>query len=263
MAIKITGANASTDQAGTGVASGLYAHAEGFNTKATYQYAHASGRNSVSSGYCSYAQGDAATANTDAAHAEGSGTTASGIASHAEGSSCVASGTNSHAQGAYAVASRRGQHAQGMVYFSAAGDAQANTFMTGALTTDATPLPLYFYSTDTSATLTGANTNVLTIPVNRAHQFRIGVVARRSDVSGDAAGWTFTGLIARGSSGNSAAFVGTTQVQTWGTSSAAAWDVTVSIDTTDATNNYLKIVATGEAAKTIRWVARIETVEVG
>jgi hypothetical protein len=118
-------------------------------------------------------------------------------------------------------------------------------------------------SADTSApTLTGQTINVLTLLATRTFQVKAQVVARRTDVDGEAAGWDWSALVARDSTGN-ARIVGNPVYNTWGDTNAAAWDLSFSIDTTDATNNYLKLTATGEASKTIRWVARLDWVEVG
>lgn len=290
MATRLTGAGGSSDQTGNNKAKGVLAHAEGYtalasgddshaegwgttasgaeahaegqSTTASNSGSHAEGFTTTASGTYAHAEGYTTTASANGAHAEGQSTTASGTGAHAEGDHCVASGNSSHAQGLYAAATRYGQHAQAAGgIFVAAGDAQTSTFVASRSTTDATVSQLIFNG-GTSATLTGTNANVLTIPVNRAHQFRVSVVARRDDVSGDAAGWAFSGLVARGSSG-SAALVGTLDARAWGSAGAAAWDVTVSVDTSDSTNNYLAVTVTGEAAKTIHWVARIETVEAG
>jgi hypothetical protein len=242
------------------LASDATAHAEGHSTQATGTYSHAEGFSCVASGSTSHAEGGSSTAAGTGSHAEGY-STANGTYAHSEGYATIAGGNYSHASGNQGVASRLAQRAQGGVLFAVAGDGQANAFVAGISTTDATPAVLTFNASATK-TLTGAATNVLTIPVNRAHQFRVSVVARRSDVSGDTAGWVFEGLAARGSSGD-AAFVGTVDGRAWGAAGAAAWDVTLTVNTGDATNNYLAVTATGEAAKTIRWVATIETTEVG
>lgn len=317
MGTKVTGSKGSTDVAGSGKASGAFAHAEGAGTVASDTAAHAEGNSTTASGAYSHAEGSSTQASNAFAHAEGDSTTASGGSAHAEGSATIASGANSHAEGTgtwaqasnahaegngsqatgaaahaegsncfatgasshaegnlsqangqtshaqgwQALASRIGQDAQAAGQFAAAGDAQSNVFVAHRQTTDATASTLFFDG-GTTATLTTEATNVLTVPVNRAHQFRVEVIARRSDVSGDAAGWEFCGVIVRGSSGN-AAFAGTVQGQAWGTAGAAAWDVTLAIDTSNATNNYLAITVTGLAAQTIRWVATITTTEVG
>jgi hypothetical protein len=292
MALKITGGKGSTDTAtvsgvpslakglyahaeGTASnASGDYSHAEGYSTIATGAYAHAEGNSTIASSNAAHAEGNAcyatdqyahaegsgSQAQTMAAHAEGLGTTASGTASHSEGWNTTASGNYGHAQGVDAIANRHAQHARSAGRFTAVGDAQACGYVARRQTADATPAALTFDGG--AVVLTGAGANVLTVPVDRAHQFRVNAVARRSDVSGDVAGWEFRGLIGRGSSGD-AAIVGTVQASSWGSAGAAAWDVSLSVNTANATNNYLAITATGEAGKTIKWVANVETVEVG
>ena len=79
---------------------GIYAFAEGFDTKA--------------SGDASHAEGDGATASGTASHAEGSSTQATGQGSHAEGFRAQASGSTSHAEGNGAKASGSASHAEGL-----------------------------------------------------------------------------------------------------------------------------------------------------
>ena len=83
----------------TNVASGPFAHAEGWGTKATNNSSHAEGRLSQATGVQS--------------HAEGHNTLASGTVSHAEGKSTVASGENSHAEGYASQATADYAHAEG------------------------------------------------------------------------------------------------------------------------------------------------------
>lgn len=276
MATRVLGKQGSDDATGTGRATGYLAHAEGQSTTASGgegphaegksstasgNASHAEGVSTVASGNASHAEGDSTFATANLSHAEGYGSAAQATAAHAEGNSSSASGYCSHAEGMQSLAGRYAQDAKAAGYFTTTGDAQASRFVARRITTDAVAAILTFDG-GAAATLSGANTNVLTIPINRAHRFRVDVVARRSDVSGDAAGWEFTGLIVRGASGN-ATFVNAVDGKAWGSNGAMPWDVTLSIDTTDVTNNYLKVTATGEAAKTIRWVATISTTEVG
>lgn len=110
------------------IATGQYAHAEGYGTKASGDYSHAEGRNtqatspethaegngSKATGWVSHAEGNATTASGDCSHAEGSATTASGKWSHAEGINSVASGETSHAEGNATEATGSGAHSEGM-----------------------------------------------------------------------------------------------------------------------------------------------------
>lgn len=81
------------------VASGEYAHAEGYMVKATGDYSHAEGNSSIASDYGSHAEGESTVASGACSHAEGSVTTASGVEAHTEGFCTVASGVASHAEG--------------------------------------------------------------------------------------------------------------------------------------------------------------------
>jgi hypothetical protein len=129
---------------GTGLASGSYSTAQGFNTIASGQASRADGYNTIASGNNSHAEGDTTIASGFASHSEGaltiaagglSGYThaegfqtqalsayshaegfnsiASGIASHAEGKSTQASGNYSHAEGDGTTASGIASHAEG------------------------------------------------------------------------------------------------------------------------------------------------------
>ena len=177
------------------------------------------------------------------------------------GTQSQAPGNYAHAQGQQAKASAVCQDAQSGGAFVLVGDAQASTFVARRETTDATPVVLYFDG-GTTATLTGGGTNVLTIPVNRAYYIDIKVVARRNDSPEEMACFTFRGLVVRNTANDAwfpAALTSDTPVKV----TATTWNATVTLDTSNATNNYLKITVTGAAGQTIRWVARLDTVEVG
>jgi hypothetical protein len=261
---KTTGAfraGSTTGAAWDAASRGAQSHATGLNTTASGAQALATGSSSTAAGAQAVATGNFSEASGAQSLAGGSSAIASGEASFAYGYIAEALGSFSRGGGRKSRATRYGQDAWATADFADSGDAQFSRFVASRSTSSATPAVLTFDG-GASVFITGASTNVLTIPINRAHQFRVSVVARRSDVSGDAAGWTFEGLLARGSSGN-AAFVGTVDARAWGSAGAAAWDVTLTVNTSNATNNYLVITVTGEAAKTIRWVATIETTEVG
>lgn len=219
-------------------ASGVHSHAEGTQTAATAAQAHAEGNLTTASGPYS--------------HAQGVGTTASAQASHAEGSGSTASGDYSSASGSYSVASRVNQRSHGGSFINSL-TAQTDEYVFGGYSTNATPILLTMNDT-TTATLTGTGTNVLTVPVRMMFLFRIEACARRTDTQGDMAGFTITGVIGRDSSGN-ARIIGTPTTVSWADSGAATWTLAVSVNTGNATNNYLALTATGEAAKTIVWVA--------
>jgi hypothetical protein len=215
----------------------------------------AMGLSTKASGASSFAVGYGAEATSDSAVAAGQFVTASGYASNASGQFSSATAHSSSARGQYALSGRHGQSAQAAGRFSAQGDAQASLFVARMETTDATPTVVTFNKLSPNTT---TSFNVLNLPSSGScYKFRIDVAARRQDVIGTFAGWEFSGVIARDGSGTR--FVGEVRGESWGDAEAADWDVTLAANA----GHYLAITATGEAAKTIRWVARIETTELG
>jgi hypothetical protein len=87
--------------------------------------------------------------------------------------------------------------------------------------------------------------------------FVVLLVARRTDANGESAAYEFKGCMDRDSTGT-AGLVGAV-TKTVIAEDTAAWDADVDVD---AANFSLRLRVTGEAAKTIRWVARVTTVEV-
>lgn len=152
-----------------------------------------------------------------------------------------------HASGYGAKATIAGQHVHASGYFSAAGDAQTSVIVARRQTTDATPAELRVNST------VGAR---ILMPTNTTWAFTILLVARRTDVDGEQAAYEFKGLMNRDS--GDPAIVGSV-TKTVIAETTAAWDADVTVDTT---NDAMQINVTGEAAKTINWVARVTLVEV-
>lgn len=104
------------------IATGIYSHAEGCDTKATGGYSHAEGYLTVASGDISHVEGECTVASGWASHAEGSYTNADGWLSHAEGDAATASGQGSHAEGYHTEAKGDYSHAEG--YCTIANDFQ-------------------------------------------------------------------------------------------------------------------------------------------
>lgn len=94
-------------------ASGKGSHAEGYGATASGECSHAENINTEASAYSSHAEGYLTTASNHSAHAEGRATTASGEQSHAEGYNSTASGNISHAEGYNSNADGRSSHAEG------------------------------------------------------------------------------------------------------------------------------------------------------
>ena len=99
------GVTGSFNQASASLASGLFAHAQGFNVTASGAYSHAEGNTTTAAGIYSHAEGASTVASGRYSHAEGRNTTASGNYSHAEGISTVAEGDYQHVQGQYNLSS--------------------------------------------------------------------------------------------------------------------------------------------------------------
>ena len=108
------GVTGSFNQASASLATGLFAHAQGFAVTASGAYSHAEGQLTTASGSYSHAEGSSTIASGSYSHAEGVGTIASGQGSHAEGLSTKATGNYSHAEGSTSTtASGPGSHAEG------------------------------------------------------------------------------------------------------------------------------------------------------
>jgi hypothetical protein len=198
--------------------------------------------------------------NSQATVAGGSNNTASGTAAWVPGG----------AQATTRGISGRGAWAAGS--FSATGDAQASEFVLRRQSTDATVTRL---TTDNSAPGTS---NQAILPTNGSYRLKLLVIARQAGgtagTAGDAASWEASVLIRRGATAAATVLVGGVALGsgpalaaiTAGTgfapgindSAAAAWRLTLDADTG---NGGLAISGTGEANKTVNWVARLLTVE--
>lgn len=173
--------------------------------------------------------------------------TASGVAA------TVGGGTYNTASGAYATvgggrrakADKYGQNSLAAGFFTAIGDAQTSTLVARTATTNATPAPLFLDGTSAR----------ITIADDTTWAFVVTVVARRTDANNESAAYQFLGCIDR--NGGTTALVGSV-TKTVIAEDSAAWDCNV---TADDTNDALVVTVTGEAGKSIRWVARVELVE--
>lgn len=175
---------------------------------------------------------------------------ATGTNAVAIGSGSAASATGSFSVGDGAAASIYGAKVFANGKFATAGDAQTGLYVLRNITTTATATELF---------LDGATgTQRLVVPNNSVWTFDILVAARRTDATGGGAGYRFTGVLRKDTTAGSITFVGTPSKSILGETNTA-WDVALSADTT---NGSIKVNVTGEAAKTIRWVATVQTSEV-
>jgi hypothetical protein len=173
----------------------------------------------------------------------------SGTNSVAIGSGSASSGNGTFAVGKGTSATIYGAKAFSNDSFATAGDSQTGMYQLRAITTTATPGELF---------LDTAGAQRLVLPNNSVWAFSIFVAARRTDAVGGGAGYKFEGVIRKDTTAGSTTLVGTPSKSILGETNIA-WDVTLTADTT---NGSLKITGTGEAAKTIRWVATVTTTEV-
>ena len=130
--------------------------------------------------------------------------------------------------------------------FASSGDASVKNYMLIGTTTNSTPQRL----------LHGGGNGLIPVRANTTIQYTIDIVARRTDVTGEGAGWTLKGVI--DDFNGTVADVGT------------LYEIIVARDDTnylvDAlannTSKSLDIIVTGVNTKLIRWVAHVQTVEV-
>lgn len=146
------------------------------------------------------------------------------------------------AGGYQAVARHTGGDSWSEGAFATAGDSQISTVVRKVQTTN--------------ATATSMTTVVL--PDDSTFLFDIDIVARRTDADNESAAYNLKGCIDRNSGVATTALVGSV-TKTVIAEDTAAWDVAVIANTS---SGGLQVQVTGEASKTIRWVAKIEIVEV-
>lgn len=174
--------------------------------------------------------------------------TASGTNSVAIGSGATATATEAYAIGNGTNSRLAGGMAFAEGKFATDGDAQQGLYVLRNSTTNATATELF---------MNGSSTRVA-LPNNSVFCFDIFVTGRRTDATGGSAGYRFVGVMKRDASAATTALTGSVS-KTVIAETNVAWDASVTADTT---NGSILIQVTGEAAKTIRWVAVVKTVEV-
>lgn len=138
--------------------------------------------------------------------------------------------------------------------FAVQGDAQRRDVLYRKVTADATPA---FIHTDGSAS--DANGNQVNTPINSAFSFVIELVAKSA--ANKAAFFEIRGLIQIGATAATAALVGAATGTTALFQDAALTGIAVAI-TANTSFGGLNIQVTGLAATSIKWVARVRTVEI-
>jgi hypothetical protein len=132
--------------------------------------------------------------------------------------------------------------------FSMDGDARAGVYIQRSTTIGDTITRLY----------SGINEENLVITQNSVWSYEISLTAKRIDLFGDAASYKIVGAIARDDLLDTVYLVGTPSVTIIGYTDEA-WNFTVEADTNTGA---LAIQVQGSAGKTVRWLAKINTLEV-
>lgn len=242
-------------------ARGECSHAEGTGTTAQGDNAHSEGNNTQATGGYSHSEGDSTQANGTASHAEGTGTTASGANGHAEGLDTVTTGSNSQASG---VSSNDNDVDTRQVYasgaFSGDGDitwglAQASRLVLMKTTTDDSNVPLTVGAevpavTQNQMFLADYTTMVIT-----------GQIIGRDILEDESSAWRFEAVARRGVGAGSVAFIGSPTVTLIAQDAGASDFVEPTLEA-DTTNGAFQVNVEGTTGRTIRWIARLDSVEV-
>lgn len=134
--------------------------------------------------------------------------------------------------------------------FASSGDAQVGRYLLRTTTINAVP---------TIAYVDGTAGNVqIALTDNSTWTFRITVTGHRTDVNDGHAGYELKGVIYRESGAATTAIQGKVS-KTLIAESNTPWDANVMADTI---NGGITVTVTGQAGKTIRWLALVETVEI-
>lgn len=173
-----------------------------------------------------------------------------GINSVALGSAATANAPYSLAIGDQSLTRIQGSVVFASGRFSNTGDAQVGYYLLRATTTTAIPVEMFVDG--------GAGTVRLILPDDSTWTFRATVTAHRTDADDGHAGYELRGVIYRKSGASTTSLQGGV-IKTVIAESNPSWDINISADTV---HGALKLTATGQMGKIIRWVAFVETVEV-
>lgn len=134
--------------------------------------------------------------------------------------------------------------------FSVTGDAQAGVYLLRRTVASTSSVAL------TVDGIAVSTVNQIALPDNSTYNFRINVTARSTTSTYDA-GWAFSGVISRYTGPGTTVIRVVNKEKLWATS--PIWDCNVSAD---ATNGALQITVNGDNTNTVKFVAKVETVEV-
>jgi hypothetical protein len=167
-----------------------------------------------------------------------------------EGAQTQAGATDSLAIGLQSLARIQGGVVQASGRFASTGDAQTGRYLLRSTTTNNVPTELFIDGT--------AGSVRLVLPDDSTWTYKVTITGHRTDVQNGHAGYTAAGVIYRAAGAGTTSLQGTVN-KTVLAESNPVWDINISAD---SVNGSLKITVTGEASKTIRWLALVETVEI-
>jgi hypothetical protein len=228
----------------TQVASGVQSFAAGRRNIASNFYSCAIGNENTSSGTASFALGQNSTASGTNSVALGAQSSATGNTSRSLGSSTTSSATHSVSWGLSSTSDRYSMHAHAGGQFTASGDAQRARFVLRCKTTTNTGVEM---ALDGSTTYLG-------IPSGKIIACTINITGTKSD--GSAVAHYLRQYCVKNVGGTSTEVYAPVTI---GTDNAAGTTIALSANNTDDT---LRILVTGVASETWRWVASVDAVEV-
>lgn len=167
-----------------------------------------------------------------------------------EGAETSVSAPNSIAIGMQSLSRAPGSIVQASGRFATNGDAQAGRYLLRSTTINSAATELFIDGT--------AGSSRLVLPDDSTWTFKITVTGHRTDLGNGHAGYTASGVIYRGSGVATTSIQGSVQKSVLAESNPS-WDINISAD---LINGSLRINVIGEAGKTIRWLALVETVEI-
>ena len=193
----------------------------------------------------------------DVSFAFGTSTQARAANSGAIGDNAVASAAHAFAMGDESLANRIGQFSQANGQLVANGDAQHDQLVVRNNTIDATVTVLTIDGAAPAGTVITTSNRII-LEDDSTYMFQILVSARRTDANDESAGYQLLGVIDRNVGAGTTALVGAVDKTAF--EDTPAWDANVVAET--ATAGSLEIQVTGEAAKSISWVAHVRLVKV-
>lgn len=176
------------------------------------------------------------------------------------GNGAVASTRNSIAMGYGAAAPFECAFGISLGRFSTAGDILIGQAHLWVQTTNATSTELGVFGTNSQSAGTTTPTSRIILANDSTYLFDCDIVARNTTTDTQSKVWNVKFGIRRGTSAANTALIGTPTYTVFGQDTGTEnWDITVTADTANGRPN---ISVTGEASKTIRWVANIRMTKV-